>query len=153
MTDLSALSPVEILTLTLIGEARGEPIESQVGVANVIRNRVLARKQSYRSICLQPFQFSCWNDEDPNRALLLTIADDLIAGRALDIPSRLQCLCIARGIVNSEIMDNTKGSLNYLTTKLYESSHRPAWAKSVYYAIAHGNHTFFKINDSSSVKV
>ena len=60
MTDLEAL------TLTLYGEARGEPIEGLIGVAMVIRNRVRDKYRgavNYEEVCLAPAQFSCWIEE------------------------------------------------------------------------------------------
>lgn len=151
MVDLTRLTDQEILTLTLIGESRGEPIEGQVAVACVIRNRVLTQRRSFREICLQPFQFSCWNDKDPNRMLLEDIGSQMLRGDALEPPSYVQCLCVARGVIRHEIIDNTRGSLNYMTSVLFNSSHKPAWAKDVYFAVTHGDHTFFKIKDSIKV--
>lgn len=153
MTDLTSLSEIKILTLTLIGESRGDAIESQVGVGCVIRNRVLSKKKSYKEICLQPFQFSCWNKDDPNRVLLDNLIIVLNAGGKFETPSHVQCAFVAKGIINFNIMDNTRGSLNYLSSLLYNSSHKPSWASNVYFSIVHGNHTFFKIDESKTVKV
>lgn len=47
---------------TLILEARGEGIEGMVAVGEVIRTRAEERGLSYRAVCLQRKQFSCWND-------------------------------------------------------------------------------------------
>ena len=54
--------------ITVWAEARGEPYLGQVAVARVIRNRI---KQGWAhdaaGVVLQPYQFSCWNTQDPNR--------------------------------------------------------------------------------------
>ena len=62
----------EVLTLarTLWGEARGEPRAGQEAVAGVIMNRVRSARypNTVAKVCLQRWQFSCWNENDPNRA-------------------------------------------------------------------------------------
>ncbi len=64
----------EVLTLarTLYGEARGEPREGQEAVANVILNRVRSPRypNTVSRVCLQRWQFSCWNEGDPNRRVI-----------------------------------------------------------------------------------
>lgn len=58
------------LAKTIYGEARGENIETMLAVAWVIRNRVNGPDwmgNDYRSVVLKPYQFSCWNEGDPNR--------------------------------------------------------------------------------------
>ena len=60
-----------IFAKTIWAEARGEPLDGQIAVANVILNR--ARQGGWWGddvvkVCRKPKQFSCWNDGDPNRA-------------------------------------------------------------------------------------
>jgi spore germination cell wall hydrolase CwlJ-like protein len=52
----------QIIALTLMMEARGEGIQGMMLVGQVIKNRSIERKLSLRTVCLQPKQFSCWND-------------------------------------------------------------------------------------------
>lgn len=62
-----------ILACTLWGEARGEKEEAVEAVAQVILNRAEHPRwwgKDVRSVCLKPWQFSCWNKLDPNRAKL-----------------------------------------------------------------------------------
>ena len=55
----------EIVTATLILEAGGEYSEGAMqAVHEVIMNRVAKRKLTPREVCLQPYQFSCWNGKD-----------------------------------------------------------------------------------------
>lgn len=67
----------EILTLarTLYGEARGEPRQGIEAVANVILNRVMSNRypNTIAKVCLQRRQFSCWNDDDPNRKIIANL--------------------------------------------------------------------------------
>jgi spore germination cell wall hydrolase CwlJ-like protein len=64
--------PVEVLARTLYGEARGEPKQGIEAVANVILNRVMSNRypNTVAKVCLQRLQFSCWNDDDPNRKII-----------------------------------------------------------------------------------
>ena len=66
----------DILARTLWGEARGEGFDGQIAVAWTIRNRVFDGKakswwgEGYAEVCLKPWQFSCWNQNDPNYVYL-----------------------------------------------------------------------------------
>ena len=51
-----------IVALTLLGEARGEGRSGLFAVACVVRQRMIERKLTARQVCLQPWQFSYWND-------------------------------------------------------------------------------------------
>lgn len=59
----------DTLIRTLFGEARSESEIGQMAVVHVIRNR-MKRPKRFRAtaaaVCKQPWQFSCWNDGDPN---------------------------------------------------------------------------------------
>lgn len=143
---LDTLSPLEILGLTIIGEARGEPIEGQVAVAWVIRNRLLARPdkyKSYREVCLEPKQFSCWNPSDPNRQTLLSIADKMTRLAITDIYLR-QCIFVASGVDSRQIVDNTGGARNYMTKSLFDTG-TVEWAKSAKDEVIHGKQIFFNV--------
>lgn len=142
MIDLTKLSDLEILTLTLIGEARGEVVEGIIAVGNVIRNRSRKLNKTIDEICLTPKQFSCWDLEDPNRAVLEEIAQIMLIGQPLKDPIYNQCAYIANGIMFGSLLDNTHGSLNYLTLKLWDNN-RPSWAKNVNFAVSKGNQIFF----------
>jgi len=77
MVDPQALDKVDVLTRTVYGEARGESEDGQAAVAWVIQNRVAKGRahmsKTIKDVCLQPKQFSCWNSNNPNRKLLLTL--------------------------------------------------------------------------------
>jgi|SRR5579863_7775013 len=140
--SLRGLSDMEILALTIYGEARGEPVEGQIGVGSVIRNRVVASKQSYKQECLEPKQFSCWNDEDPNYPILTGLADKMVgAGGLVPEPILKQCMYIAVGIINGAILDNTNGSKNYMTNDLYHAN-IVHWARDMKVAAVYGKQTF-----------
>lgn len=145
-TILDNLSPAEVLGLTIIGEARGERIEGQVAVGSVIRNRMTNNPAKYHSlttVCLEPWQFSCWNKNDPNRVILLEIAEKLVTGQILNSRHHVQCMFVARGIESWAIMDNTNGALNYMTSSLFNGDNKPSWAKNAKNEKVIDHHTFF----------
>lgn len=145
---LHNLSDSEILTLTLIGEARGEPIEGIVAVGSTIRNRLHftpSRYKNYRDVCLEPFQFSCWNSSDVNSGLLDDLAAKLINSQPLSDPYIRQCILVANGIIDWSLIDNTAGSQYYMTTSLFDSAKRPSWANKPKFELIRGKQTFFNV--------
>ena len=127
---------VTVIAKTLWGEARGEPEQGMKAVACVIGNRQKRHyrgKQSYSAVCLDRWQFSCWNERDPNRPRLDLIdrKPDAAYNRALDIASSL---------MKNELPDFTFGATHYFASTLKT---RPQWAvgKSPCYRV--GNHWFF----------
>lgn len=66
----------ELLARTIWGEARGESPNGMRAVGEVIRNRVLTAfrgKSTYSGVILDPYQFSAWLDDDPNRDKMLAV--------------------------------------------------------------------------------
>src|SRR4051812_25123549 len=106
-TEINRLNELDILALTIYGEARGETIEGQIAVGNVIRNRVVALKKTYRDICLADKQFSCWNTNDPNYIILGEAAYRLNNLGTIDTTFN-QIMWIAKGLMRNEIKDNIK---------------------------------------------
>lgn len=51
----------QVLTLTLLAEARGEGVRGMESVAMVIKQRMVNRSQTATQVCLAPKQFSAWN--------------------------------------------------------------------------------------------
>ena len=84
---------IDTLARTLYGEARGELFGGRVAVACVIRNRVEKGGwfgTDFRSVCLKPWQFSCWNRGDPNRAVIEAVtADDAVFAECLEIARQI----------------------------------------------------------------
>lgn len=68
----------DTLTRTLYGEAANESEAGQIAVVHVIRNRLLrgpARRfgGTPADVCTKPWQFSCWNANDPQLPRLLAL--------------------------------------------------------------------------------
>lgn len=109
-------NPQDVLARTMWGEARGGGAAEMMNVGCVIMNRVAHGGwwgDSVIKCCLKPWQFSCWNGNDPNRAKLLTVADtDPQFKIALDIAAKLI----------AGTADTTNGADSYVTLKLF---HKP----------------------------
>lgn len=129
---------VEVLARTLYGEARGETLRGQEAVAAAILNRVKRARarggywwgDTVIEVCRRPHQFSCWNEDDPNRAKLEAVRP---GNKIFDA-----CLRIARRAVAGTLDDPTLGSTHYHTAEV-----RPAWARRRAPAVVIGHHLFY----------
>jgi len=130
----------ETLTLarTLYGEARGEKVRGLEAVACVIINRVKRAEErggywwgaTVAEVCLRPWQFSCWNEGDPNRIKIETV----------DTSNRsfASCLRIARRAVARVLADPTNGATHY-----HGRDVNPPWARARKPSAEIGNHRFY----------
>jgi spore germination cell wall hydrolase CwlJ-like protein len=128
-------SPDDLITLarTLYGEARGEGEAGRIAVAWVVRNRLKRPKRfraTIREICQQPWQFSCWNASDPNRAKIL-------AASSAD-PVFADCIEVARRVLDDEADDPTHGADFYCVSSL-----TPNWARGHQPCAKIGRHSFY----------
>jgi hypothetical protein len=126
---------ITVVAQTLWGEARGEGREGMVAVACVIGNRVSRSnwQRSYVDICRAPLQFSCWNDNDPNRRRLEEVA------RAPD-NDFIDALAIARQLVMRQLGDVTTGATHYYASSMRQ---KPKWAVGEEPCFILGGHIFF----------
>lgn len=135
------------LALTLWGEARGEPLEGRVAVASVIRNRLKTGRwgESYRDVCLWPWQFSCWKPQGgkDNYEATRALAYQLIRDEKPEDSILRECLWIAHGIIGEWIRDSVKGGTHYMTRELYETK-PPYWVNGKKPIATVGAHVFFK---------
>ena len=130
---------IDTLARTLYGEARGEKVRGLEAVACVIINRVekAIKKDGYwwgndvETVCLRPWQFSCWNANDPNRDKILV----------LDSTNKMfaTCLRVARRAIFGGVKDPTDGATHYHREGLL-----PAWARTQVPCAEIGNHVFYK---------
>jgi cell wall hydrolase len=142
---LNQLTDSEVLFLTLVGEARGEPVEGQIAVGSVILNRAKERKLTIKAVCLQPKQFSCWNINDPNRSHLMDLARLFLKGQ-YGFKGYEQLHWVAHGLIERKLKDNTFGKDHYMTSALFKSDDRPSWAKFPKTdPVVIGNHTFLNV--------
>lgn len=125
---------VDLLARTIWGEARGEDTAGMTAVANVIMNRLNSGKfgRTIEEVITQPYQFSAWNINDPNRALMLAVDES--------DPQFALALSIARAAAADALPDVTNGADHYHTKDV-----SPYWSVG-HQAIAQiGNHQFFKL--------
>ncbi len=139
-TKLDDLSPQTVVALTIFGEARGEPIEGQIAVACVIRNRVKDKRwpDDYAGVCLQRLQFSCWNEHDPTYAAVMRAAEK--ARHAQYEPAMLQCMWIAQGVVDNAVLDVVRGANHYHA----DSIGAPSWSDKMMLTAKKGHHIFYR---------
>lgn len=108
-----SIGPVDVLARTLWGEARGEGELGMHAVANVVINRVAKPRwwgRDVAAVCLYPFQFSCWDDGDPNLPKLRSVTSG--------DKQFMTALRIAADAVNGKLPDITKGATSYKTAAL-----------------------------------
>ncbi len=122
----NARTPSDIIATTLILEAGGEySAGSMQAVHEVIINRSAKRDLSAAQVCLQPYQFSCWNSG--NLATKLAIAQR---------HPRWAEACM---IVASEPTNLTHGADHY-----HADYCDPYWNKSMKVTIVIGRHIFYR---------
>lgn len=142
--QLLITDPVQAAARTAWGEARGEGSRGMQAVLNVIANRVAHPGWWGRDIagaCQAHttknsgtyWQFSCWDETDPNRAKLLTVTDA--------DPQFREALTLAGCLVADHLPDLTSGADHYYDWH----SKRPAWAQGRFYKCTIGNHAFYRV--------
>lgn len=141
---MAAETDIDTLARTLYGEARGEDRQSKEAVACVVLNRVEKRKQcgwriiggkkvpTIAATCLKPWQFSCWNEKDPNRKIILEVTPENKVFA--------ECLDIARQAYDGKIIDMTKGATHYYNPK---ACAKPRWAEGKTPCAVVGKHLFY----------
>jgi spore germination cell wall hydrolase CwlJ-like protein len=130
---------LDILARTVHGEARSESFEGALAVAWVVVNRSKMWNKSVRDVCLQPWQFSCWNQQDPNLRTIATCSANNDAGF-------IRSLCAAAAAMSGAMGDPTHGATDYHTTAQPRSASTwpPSWAKDYHPTVRLGAHQFYK---------
>jgi N-acetylmuramoyl-L-alanine amidase len=129
MTDFSS----EVAARTIYGEARGEGEAGMRAVAHVLVNRLKLGKwgNNLALVCLAPYQFSSWNFTDPNRKLMLALADNdtlLVAIRSY----------LADALAGDP--DPTNGATFYFANSIPA----PAWAAGATQTVQIGHQLFYR---------
>ena len=131
---------IDLMARTIWGEARGETLTGKEAVANVILNRFkLSQRRgkmwwgnTIEEICLKPYQFSCWNKNDPNYLKLKTITEA--------DPQFAICQRIATRALNGVLPDHVFGADHYHTVIIL-----PDWAESRAAVATIGHHVFYQL--------
>lgn len=131
---------IDVLARTCFGEARGEGLRGMQSVCWVALNRAhiakaTGRKQfgdgSVAAACLVAKQFSCWNDDDPNRHFIEAVT--------LDNPVFQSAYLAALSVATGESSDLTQGATFYYADTIAT----PYWAEGKPY-VSIGHHRFVK---------
>ena len=132
---------LDILARTLYGEAEAGNRDDAIAIACVIINRVnnVRWPDSPAEVCLQPWQFSCWNQNDPNRQRILKARGEWFNA----------CTEIAADAISGTLSDITNGATHYYETGIA----KPKWAKGhkPSYAVMHRGgtkHAFYNDIDT-----
>ena len=146
---LAQLDGYGLVYVTLWGEARGEPVEGQIAVAHVIRNRLHSGKWfggvNYHDVLERWAQFSClWpqlgglNYQGVLDQAGVYQREETLPGAQGRLQAQLQW--VVGGVLDSLIMDNTSGSTHYYS-KYIEA---PAWTRPPAVRMTElGRHVFF----------
>lgn len=114
------VDPVDILARTLGGEARGCGMDAMRHVACVILNRAKYPRwwgKDIVTVCQKPWQFSCWNPDDPNRAIIMSANITQLWFR--------QALQVAHETVERTLVDVTNNADSYYAKTMLR---KPSWA-------------------------
>ncbi len=130
---------LDTLARTLYGEAKANDAADALAIACVIRNRVVHTQwpDTYEGVCQQPWQFSCWNANDPNRARILAAVpgDKWFDG----------CVEIARKVIQNKPSDPTGRATHYYAKAMKRG---PTWAKGKTPCYDTAGHFFFNDIDT-----
>ncbi len=91
---------------------------------------LLRYSNNYREVCQQRFQFSCWNQNDPNRSQMERLSRADLQG----------ILKIVDDVIENRVEDPTSGSTHYYAPGKIP---KPNWAKGKDPIAKIGNHDFF----------
>lgn len=116
-------------------EARGESFEGKVAVAEVILERMRDPRwpDDPEGVILQPWQFSCFNQNDPNASLRPKPTD-----RKGWYAFQECCEAVAEAVGGSNL---TKGSNHYVNLSVA----RPLWYSPDKVTATIGAHTFLRL--------
>ena len=130
---------LKILAKTIYGEARGElnnfGLAPLIAVGNVVLNRLRKKfANSIPEVCLAPYQFSCWNQKDPNYEKLKNLDESSTIFKT--------CLKVAKNLIEGRWPDLTDGCDHY-----HEKSIKPYWAGQLTPKRVFGNHLFYSLKN------
>jgi spore germination cell wall hydrolase CwlJ-like protein len=139
--DIWKYPPSAIYNMTLYAEGRSEGIEGLILIGMTILNRAYSPirwPDTIKRVCLQPKQFSCWNDlTDPNTVKTLAAWEN----KHYDANMK-QCLWVTDGIINGHICKSD------LYTSINHYHHKrilPYWVTGREPLIKHKNHWFYAL--------
>lgn len=126
------------LALTMWGEARNQGPKGMNAVGHVVVNRLNAKHfgSSVKSVVLHGKQFSCWNPDDPNSAMLGKISK--LDPNSEDYKMWQASVTLAKKILAGKSRDPTRGAIYYHTKQV-----KPSWADPRKMLVSLGQHIFY----------
>lgn len=121
-TNFSTDSDEVLLARMIFGEARGCSDKEKIAVAYTALNRVEKKSwygKDLKGVILKPWQYSCFNENDPNR-------EKLKDPETQEPVAWKRCLEIAKGVLNKEYADPTRGATHYFNPRYAD----PYWKNS-----------------------
>lgn len=127
-------SDVLVMAQTIWGEARGESNEGQYAIGHVIKNRFDSNKwfsaDSLEGVCKKKWQFSCWNEDDPNKEKMEKLTQE-------DIKDFIE---IAKSVLDGSKESNVGKATHYYADYIKE----PKWAEGKTPITKIGVHHFYE---------
>jgi N-acetylmuramoyl-L-alanine amidase len=144
-------NPELVLTGTIYGETSGCGLYAMQNVAQVVLNRVNDRWNAggLVGVCLAPYQFSCWNANDPNRARIIQ------ASAAPNNQVWVAAQSVAHAALSGTLPNRVKGADSYYAENMRS---KPSWAKEPgFFVFSDGYHDFWQlrpeVKDATNVSV
>ena len=131
MSDTDKFTDQQILARTIWGEARNQSLLGQQAIGCVVLNRAKLGGwwgHDIRSVCLKPYQFSSWNDNDPNRPKMIALLD-------ADCQPMMD---IAQDAIDGNLADVVNGADSYEVTGT-----NAFWGKNLTPVAVIGAHSFY----------
>ena len=129
--EMISAHDLDIAAKTVWGEARGEGDVGMLAGASGIVNRASKKDAHLADVCLKPFQFSCWNEGDPNKPAIEAIGPD-------DKSYRQALGAVLKAIDLPPGADQTRGATHYC-----HINSKPWWAKKMKETATIYNHRFY----------
>jgi|SRR5579872_140378 len=120
--------------VTVFLEASNQGPNGRRGVAWTLVNRLNSGRygQTLTGVCLDPFQYSCWNTSDPDRKRIGKTADN--------DPILLDSLAaVDEAMAGGD--DPTQGATLYYSTSMITP---PSWAETAQFTVQIGDQRFYK---------
>jgi N-acetylmuramoyl-L-alanine amidase len=126
---------MHIAARTLWGEARGEGEDGQRAVAHVFVNRVRDGRwgKTLATVCMWPYQFSCWHPKDPNLRQMIALDD-----ADTKLIKFVNYIAEAGAGIHK---DPTGGATHYYSDIMPTA---PAWVNGATFTAKIGRHRFYR---------
>lgn len=130
-----SLTDEELMAVCIYGEARSQGLDGMLAIGSVIVNRSKKTGGNVKSIVLTSAQFSCFNEQDPNRGIIEHIARD-IKDRLTRLDIFKHSYWIAKGISEGFLSSNVGPSTAY-----HRIGNSPEW--NMRFVIRVGDRLFY----------